>query len=487
MDSYCKFFLEKLFSCELNVEIDEENKSTYLTREETISKFSKLNQKYDQVRSQVAENSMKIVKKAMIRKGLNLIFTFFKSLYSNEITFQDRITLKDFKKIICYLKISNLSDVDINNIFKNYQKNNYSEYMTISSFKKGFLKKFSQKRKYMVRDKFQQLDFNNDGKLYLKDMREWFRPKMGISVAQETINLYQPVYFISCLNSFNNFIKNSRVYLIEKQFVEFYHFVSIFFENDFDFEDYLNNSWKKIFETKQPKKNYVTERENRIFNSPYGTYDQDLGLAYIGSHLNKIKISQKLANNGMYAGKKSRSQNQNQNFNKKTIDYFDPVEENQKFTSHFLKNDFQLKPEEDSENNEVINMIRKEGSLKLLTLYSKILKTDYNNDSFISIRNFSFLLKKTYASFFYHKKLDEFVQNFKVVNSDKINYLDFFQRCKLTLNEFQNNNLTLLFKNLDIFKSGLVVHSVLKNSFKAHHHPLVSSKVGKRKPYYQIY
>ena len=482
MDRYFKFFIEKFFDVKLEDNLEESTYS-YLSKAETESKLERLNQKYSNTKSTVADLSITQLKNNLLKQGLLSLFLFLKQIYGQETNFKDKLSLSNFRKIIKIARI-HISENDLLNIFKYFQKDNYNEFMTITKLHKYIVGSLPQKRKEIIKEKFVYLDYKKINKVYLEDIREYFKPKEINAKNEIFYKLYNPVFFMSCINGYNDFMRNNKNYLTENQFLDFYRYISLFFETDADFEIYLLNTWKKFY-AENKYGDFQNEKNNSVISkAPFGLYKENVGDSFVGKNLNKNKISLNLVNEGKFAGRRSdRSMNlsSKRSYNRVKTNIHESEKLNNEFRANFLKSE-QIVKKENFDFDNLIKKIREKKLLCIFELLSSFKKCDYNGDCFLEIKDFSIIILKKYPSIIDVKNIDILIDYFQ--DNNRINYSEFLESVKIPLNNSKKNLLKKLFKALDIFDIGYVLFNVFKSSFNSKKHPKVLD--GKNK-YYEIY
>lgn len=481
MDRYFKFFIEKFFDIKIEDNLEESTYS-YLSKAETESKLERLTQKYSNTKSTVADESISQLKNYLLKQGLLSVLLFLKQIYGQDPNFKDQLSLKNFRNIIKISRV-NISENDLLNIFKYFQKDNYNEFMTITKLHKYIVGSLPSNRKDLIKKKFIYLDYKKNGKIYLEDIRDWYKPKEVKKENEIFFKLYDPVFFMSCVNGYNDFMRNNKNYLNQVQFLDFYRYLSLFFDTDSDFEDYLKNTWKKFYADSKYE-DFQKGNNSVISSAPFGLYKENVGDSFDGKNLNKKKISLNLVNQGRFAGRRTdRSLNlsSKRSYNRRKTNIHESEKLNEEFRANFLKSQQTIKIENFDLDN-ILEKIRKKNLLSIFELLSSFKKCDYSRDYFLEIKDFNYIILKKYPSILDVKNIDIIIDNFK--DNNRINYQEFMESIKIPLNSSKKTLLKKLFAALDIFQIDYVLFNVMKSSFNAKKHPKVlDGKV----PDYEIY
>lgn len=217
-----------------------------------------------------ASESIDALKRIFLAKGPEILISFFKFLYKNEFFHED---LLDFEAFESSFKTFNfqLSSEQIAEIFNSYQGSQLGK-LSVFKFHTSLLGLIANQRVEMVLKKFQYLDYEKKGVLYLNTIQQMFRPKKYLPYANEAIRQFNdPENFQRFFNIYNNFIENKREHLNEVQFIDMNRYLSFFFEKDEEFEQFLENSWKKFYDYNH--RNRITparsQKQSRLKSAPF--------------------------------------------------------------------------------------------------------------------------------------------------------------------------------------------------------------------------
>jgi Ca2+-binding EF-hand superfamily protein len=304
------------------------------------------------------EKFVQKIKLTILKKGIKGIFSLytfhFKNL--NTINYYDMISLN--KKLKLGLNVN-----DIQNLFNEYNTINYENLL------KNIRGELNEKRKIIVEEVYYKLLKNFNGRIKLSNLFKIYNAKNHPFVLQkilnedlvydefcETFNILHKYYFEKRMNNMlhkiSSFNDKDQLLININEFIEYYENISLFIENDKDFEKividcFMKNNiyYGKIYQGKN----------NNIIN----IYDKNHYNNYENSNLNKLRNIN--SNN-----KRLKSEN-NINNNKEEIN--NPLDK-------------------------LRNILRKRGSRGLISLRRNFLLADNRNIKQISYNDFRLIFKE---------------------------------------------------------------------------------------------
>ena len=304
------------------------------------------------------EKFVQKIKLIILKKGIKGIFSFytfhFKNL--NTINYYDMISLN--KKLKLGLNVN-----DIQNLFNEYNTINYENLL------KNIRGELNEKRKIIVEEVYYKLLKNFNGRIKLSNLFKIYNAKNHPFVLQkilnedlvydefcDTFNILHKYYFEKRMNNMvhkiSSFNDKDQLLININEFIEYYENISLFIENDKDFEKividcFMKNNiyYGKIYQGKN----------NNIIN----IYDKNHYNNYENSNLNKLR--------NINSNKRLKSENNINNNNKEEIN--NPLDK-------------------------LRNILRKRGSRGLISLRRNFLLADNRNIKQISYNDFRLIFKE---------------------------------------------------------------------------------------------
>ena len=246
----------------LNNDFKIELKNSKLTNNNTISNDIIYDKKSQQKEKEETNIKMKIekikdetplqkliskLKKRGIRGLMNLHKEFILSCKDLSI-----IPYDEFVKVLSYQRLS-LSNDENENIFKLFSEDNNENNLDFTKFIRAFKKVLNEKRLSAIENIFSKLDINGNDNVLIDDIKLKFNAKDNIMVVKGEKDEEEILCeFLDCFDLNYNLLitkdnqeDNNNMVNFE-EFANFYEYVSFLYENDDDFIQLINNSWKNI-------------------------------------------------------------------------------------------------------------------------------------------------------------------------------------------------------------------------------------------------
>ena len=160
------------------------------------------------------------------------------------------ISYEEFLKVMSYQRLSLLNEEN-KNLFLMFINEDNQNNLNFPKFIRAFKKILNQKRLSTVENIFTKLDVNGNDSVLIDDIKMKFNAKDYSSVVNgqkdeeeilcEFLDCFDLNYYL--LNDKDK--KNNNMVNFE-EFANFYEYVSFLYDNDDDFIDLINNSWKNI-------------------------------------------------------------------------------------------------------------------------------------------------------------------------------------------------------------------------------------------------
>ena len=454
-DNYFKLLLERVFSIKLS-NLDHESMSlkTFMTESNISSKYENISKKYKNVRSDTAENVIKKLLNILLERGLKNVLTFISCIYSQDKMRKNRLIYEQFERVFEDFRIQ-LTKQELIDLFKFFQKNNFNEYMTITTFHERLIGKLTLKRQKAVAEVYGNLIKNGNDILKFHDINVLYK---GYNSNETNIaSFVKKTDFVECVGIYCNLMHYTKEIFTQDLFIDFFRYISLFFLYDKDFEQYLDLSWRKHFDSQSEGRKYkYNEFENSYISksTPYGVYSGGGGVNFMNQkNIDKSEVSVRFKEQGIAAGK-SKVQ---------------PKEEEQG-RRNIRENDIQ----------NVISRIKKEGGFTFLLFKENIKKIDFQGNKNINTETFSSTLEKTYRQVLKKDEIDK-LADYLSKGRKTVFYENFYKQILAPLDKETEDVISRLFTELDIFKVNCVVYEMLKNKFRALSHPSVQE--GKKMKY----
>ena len=446
-DNYFKLLLERLFVVKLDYrDVGDMSVHTFMTESNVSSKLDAISKKYRGTKSLSADRTLKELLDILMKNGLKSLLSFVTGVYAMDKLKKNQLTYEQFQKAFSNHKI-NLSEKDIIELFRFFQKNNFNEFMTITSFHDALIGVMSSSRQRSVGELYDNLVINYKGNLNLKDLNSLYK---GYNSQDSKIKSFvQKNDFVEAVGIYCAMMNHRGETLPRPLFVDFFRYVSLFFSEDYMFQQFLDNSWQKHIDSKGEFDRYKNNNfaESQVSKStPYGVYSNNSGV-YSGSQktLDKSELSSYYKDKGISAGKGR------------------VPEKKEEFSRRNMKS---------SDLRDVIQLIRKQGGLKFLLLKEKIEKHDRKKFGEISIPIFSSFVEKTYRQVLRENDIERLAA-YLSKGRKIILYAQFYDLIKKNLETEILDIISRILSELDLFKTNLIVFEVIKNKFRSVSHPHV--------------
>ena len=365
---------------------------------------------------------------------------------SNEVDLEEFISViqkikKESKKDDKEINANNLSDKEIQNIFKMYdiEDKGIMEYRKFLNdlFK---IKLMSESRKAHLRNIYDHLDFEHKQALDINELISLYKKP-----EQNSENIILPD-LLETFIIFHNIIRGTRNPLVSlDDFLEYYSYINFLIpESKADklFIDFTAEGWRLYDKS-------FDERKNMIINKTAG-----LGL---GKQKNREAMNKIVGSNKAPFGTDREKINYNLNEEEATIKY--NVNKIEDIIGHLRYILFQRGPR------------------GIMALKRTFMLLDENSDKKISFAEFEKMFKR------YRFNLSQIEINnlFNYFDQDKsgfIDYSEFLKGITGELNNFRKNILRQVFQKLDKDETGFIKVKTLRESYDPKGHPLV--RQGKR-------
>ena len=365
---------------------------------------------------------------------------------SNEVDLEEFISViqkikKESKKDDKEINANNLSDKEIQNIFKMYdiEDKGIMEYRKFLNdlFK---IKLMSESRKAHLRNIYDHLDFEHKQALDINELISLYKKP-----EQNAENIILPD-LLETFIIFHNIIRGTRNPLVSlDDFLEYYSYINFLIpESKADklFIDFTAEGWRLYDKS-------FDERKNMIINKTAG-----LGL---GKQKNREAMNKIVGSNKAPFGTDREKINYNLNEEEATIKY--NVNKIEDIIGHLRYILFQRGPR------------------GIMALKRTFMLLDENSDKKISFAEFEKMFKR------YRFNLSQIEINnlFNYFDQDKsgfIDYSEFLKGITGELNNFRKNILRQVFQKLDKDETGFIKVKTLRESYDPKGHPLV--RQGKR-------
>ena len=348
---------------------------------------------------------------------------------------------KESKKDDKEINANNLSDKEIQNIFKMYdiEDKGIMEYRKFLNdlFK---IKLMSESRKAHLRNIYDHLDFEHKQALDINELISLYKKP-----EQNSENIILPD-LLETFIIFHNIIRGTRNPLVSlDDFLEYYSYINFLIpetKGDKLFIDFTAEGWRLYDKS-------FDERKNMIINKTAG-----LGL---GKQKNREAMNKIVGSNKAPFGTDREKINYNLNEEEATIKY--NVNKIEDIIGHLRYILFQRGPR------------------GIMALKRTFMLLDENSDKKISFAEFEKMFKR------YRFNLSQIEINnlFNYFDQDKsgfIDYSEFLKGITGELNNFRKNILRQVFQKLDKDETGFIKVKTLRESYDPKGHPLV--RQGKR-------
>ena len=204
------------------------------------SKINNINQKED-----VLQKIITKLKKRGIRGAMNLHKQFI-------LTCRDlsNIPFEEFLKVMSYQRLT-LSNEEYKHLFLLFSDEDNKNNLNFPKFIRAFKRVLNDKRLSAIENIFTKLDINGNDNVSIDDVKMKFNAKEHISVLKGEKDEEEILCeFLDCFDLNYNILitkdnpeENNNMVNFE-EFANFYEYVSFLYDNDDEFIELINNSWK---------------------------------------------------------------------------------------------------------------------------------------------------------------------------------------------------------------------------------------------------
>ena len=419
--------------------------------EKTVEKKEE-KEKEEEIKEPTVLESIDKLRNEITKQGDIGVINLLKNFRNVDLAGSNGVDLEEFISVIQKIKkeskkddkeinANNLSDKEIQNIFKMYdiEDKGIMEYRTFLNdlFK---IKLMSESRKAHLRNIYDHLDFEHKQALDINELISLYKKP-----EQNSENIILPD-LLETFIIFHNIIRGTRNPLVSlDDFLEYYSYINFLIpesKGDKLFIDFTAEGWRLYDKS-------FDERKNMIINKTAG-----LGL---GKQKNREAMNKIVGSNKAPFGTDREKINYNLNEEEATIKY--NVNKIEDIIGHLRYILFQRGPR------------------GIMALKRTFMLLDENSDKKISFAEFEKMFKR------YRFNLSQIEINnlFNYFDQDKsgfIDYSEFLKGITGELNNFRKNILRQVFQKLDKDETGFIKVKTLRESYDPKGHPLV--RQGKR-------
>ena len=409
-------------------------------------------EKEEEIKEPTVLESIDKLRNEITKQGDIGVINLLKNFRNVDLAGSNGVDLEEFISVIQKIKkeskkddkeinANNLSDKEIQNIFKMYdiEDKGIMEYRKFLNdlFK---IKLMSESRKAHLRNIYDHLDFEHKQALDINELISLYKKP-----EQNSENIILPD-LLETFIIFHNIIRGTRNPLVSlDDFLEYYSFINFLIpesKGDKLFIDFTAEGWRLYDKS-------FDERKNMIINKTAG-----LGL---GKQKNREAMNKIVGSNKAPFGTDREKINYNLNEEEATIKY--NVNKIEDIIGHLRYILFQRGPR------------------GIMALKRTFMLLDENSDKKISFAEFEKMFKR------YRFNLSQIEINnlFNYFDQDKsgfIDYSEFLKGITGELNNFRKNILRQVFQKLDKDETGFIKVKTLRESYDPKGHPLV--RQGKR-------
>ena len=419
--------------------------------EKTVEKKEE-KEKEEEIKEPTVLESIDKLRNEITKQGDIGVINLLKNFRNVDLAGSNGVDLEEFISVIQKIKkeskkddkeinTNNLSDKEIQNIFKMYdiEDKGIMEYRKFLNdlFK---IKLMSESRKAHLRNIYDHLDFEHKQALDINELISLYKKP-----EQNSENIILPD-LLETFIIFHNIIRGTRNPLVSlDDFLEYYSYINFLIpetKGDKLFIDFTAEGWRLYDKS-------FDERKNMIINKTGG-----LGL---GKQKNREAMNKIVGSNKAPFGTDREKINYNLNEEEATIKY--NVNKIEDIIGHLRYILFQRGPR------------------GIMALKRTFMLLDENSDKKISFAEFEKMFKR------YRFNLSQIEINnlFNYFDQDKsgfIDYSEFLKGITGELNNFRKNILRQVFQKLDKDETGFIKVKTLRESYDPKGHPLV--RQGKR-------
>ena len=162
------------------------------------------------------------------------------------------ISYEEFVKVLSYQRLS-LSNDEYKNLFILFADEENQNFLDFTKFIRAFKKVLNQNRLSAVENIFSKLDINKNDNVLIDDIKMKFCAKEHPLVIDgkkdeeeilcEFLDCFDMNYYLLILRENKDKMENMVNF---EEFANFYEYVSFLYDNDEDFIQLVNNSWKNV-------------------------------------------------------------------------------------------------------------------------------------------------------------------------------------------------------------------------------------------------
>ena len=414
--------------------------------EKTVEKKEE-KEKEEEIKEPTVLESIDKLRNEITKQGDIGVINLLKNFRNVDLAGSNGVDLEEFISVIQKIKkeskkddkeinTNNLSDKEIQNIFKMYdiEDKGIMEYRKFLNdlFK---IKLMSESRKAHLRNIYDHLDFEHKQALDINELISLYKKP-----EQNSENIILPD-LLETFIIFHNIIRGTRNPLVSlDDFLEYYSYINFLIpetKGDKLFIDFTAEGWRLYDKS-------FDERKNMIINKTAG-----LGL---GKQKNREAMNKIVGSNKAPFGTDREKINYNLNEEEATIKY--NVNKIEDIIGHLRYILFQRGPR------------------GIMALKRTFMLLDENSDKKISFAEFEKMFKR------YRFNLSQIEINnlFNYFDQDKsgfIDYSEFLKGITGELNNFRKNILRQVFQKLDKDETGFIKVKTLRESYDPKGHPLV--------------
>ena len=409
-------------------------------------------EKEEEIKEPTVLESIDKLRNEITKQGDIGVINLLKNFRNVDLAGSNGVDLEEFISVIQKIKkeskkddkeinANNLSDKEIQNIFKMYdiEDKGIMEYRKFLNdlFK---IKLMSESRKAHLRNIYDHLDFEHKQALDINELISLYKKP-----EQNSENIILPD-LLETFIIFHNIIRGTRNPLVSlDDFLEYYSYINFLIpetKGDKLFIDFTAEGWRLYDKS-------FDERKNMIINKTAG-----LGL---GKQKNREAMNKIVGSNKAPFGTDREKINYNLNEEEATIKY--NVNKIEDIIGHLRYILFQRGPR------------------GIMALKRTFMLLDENSDKKISFAEFEKMFKR-YRFNLSQIEINNLFNYFDQNKSGFIDYSEFLKGITGELNNFRKNILRQVFQKLDKDETGFIKVKTLRESYDPKGHPLV--RQGKR-------
>ena len=410
----------------------------------------------------------------MASRGARGFIDLGKQFVLMDKTSSGTINLSDFKIILLDHQL-NLNEQEALIIFALFDANKVGKFR-YDEFLKVIRGRMSEDRKIWVKHTFKTLDTDNDGVIDIVELEGKYNAKSHPAVQGGKCNEE------TAMNEFLRNFRNHHEFIMRRgedrkvsveDFVEYYHYISAYIDDDEHFGFLIANTWK-------PKEG-VTELPREFAHEPaskavYESYAQD-----------KVYEPKRIEEGVWVKREKTGRKGEELKASYQTAAGVvkgrgEPKKGNASSNDNPLKSQSELSLAPRTQSNKrlpelenfrkVLSVLGPRGILGLAEQFRTI---DINNTSEIDINDFNSIIKSLKVPI-NQKDIRALFEAYDKNGKWRINYNEFLTHVKGTMNPFRRKLVEMAFDSLDKQGIGSIRIEDMLNTYSSLEHPLVRSK-----------